>query len=137
MEDQLKKENNESLNKIKELENKLILKNNELNDLKNSLQNNNNFNNVNNINFNRIENNFKNIDKCVTFVSSDMKIVFGIPCSGNSTFAEVEELLYREYPEYRETNNTFASNGKEILRFKTINDNNIGTGRPVMLTKPN
>ena len=66
-----------------------------------------------------------------------MKIVFGIPCSGNSTFAEVEELLYREYPEYRETNNTFTSNGKEILRFKTINDNNIGTGRPVTLTKPN
>ena len=139
MEDQLKKENNESLNKIKELENKLILKNNELNDLKNRLQNNNNvnnINNINNINFNRIENNFKNIDKCVTFVSSDMKIVFGIPCSGNSTFAEVEELLYREYPEYRETNNTFLVNGKQVLRFKTINENNAGTGRPVMLIKP-
>ena len=136
MEAQLKNEKNDSLNKIKELENKLILKNNELNDLKNRLQNyNNNMNN--NININRIEANIKNIDKCVTFISSDMKIVFGIPCSGNSTFAEVEELLYREYPEYRETNNTFSANGKEILRFKTINDNNIGTGRPVTLTKPN
>ena len=59
-----------------------------------------------------------------------------MPCSGNSTFAEVEELLYREYPEYRETNNIFLANGKEILRFKTINDNNVGTGRPVMLTIP-
>ena len=122
---QLNIKNNSSLNKIKELENTIILKNNELNDLKIKLQKMNNINQID-----------KKIDKCVTFISSDQKIFFGIPCSGNSTFAEVEELLYREYPEYRETNNIFLANGKEILRFKTINDNNVGTGRPVMLTIP-
>ena len=122
---QLNIKNNSYLNKIKELENAIIVKNNELNDLKIKLQN---LNNINQID--------KKIDKCVTFISSDHKIVFGIPCSGTSTFAEVEELLYREYPEYRETNNIFLANGKEILRFKTINDNNVGTGRPVMLTIP-
>ena len=78
----------------------------------------------------------KNNYKCVTFISTDQKICYGVPCSWNNTFAEVEELLYREYPEYRETNNTFIANGKEILRFKTINYNQIGTGKPIMLIAP-
>jgi hypothetical protein len=116
------------LNKIKELENNITLKNNQLKELKTKLQN------INNIN--QKGKTVKYADKCVTFISSDQKIIFGIPCSGTSTFAEVEELLYREYPEYRETNNVFLANGKVILRFKTINDNNVGTGRPVMLTIP-
>ena len=62
--------------------------------------------------------------------------MYGIACPGNSIFAEIEEKLYKEYPEYRETNNIFLANGKEILRFKTINDNKIGTGEPIMLVKP-
>ncbi len=119
--------NNNYSNKIKELENNIILKNNELKDLKVKLQN---------ITSNQGEKQNKDRDKCVNFLSSDHKIYFAIPCSGTSTFAEVEELLYREYPEYRETNNIFLANGKEILRFKTINENNVGSGRPVMLTVP-
>ena len=75
-------------------------------------------------------------DKCVTFISSDQSILYGIPWSDTSTFAEIEEILYREYPQYRETNNSFYTNGKEILRFKTIKDNKIGTGKPVMLISP-
>ena len=75
-------------------------------------------------------------DKCVNFISTDQKLFYAVPCPGNATFAEIEEKLYKEYPEYRETNNTFLANGKEILRFKTIDDNNIGNGKPVMLVKP-
>ena len=92
----------------------------------------------NNINVNTNQNKSKIIRgdiKCVTFISSDQKITYDIPCSGDDIFAEIEEKLYREYPEYRETNNKFLANGKEILRFKTINDNKIGTGRPIMLIK--
>ena len=74
-----------------------------------------------------------NNDKCIVFTSVDQKIIVGIACSGNSTFAEVEEKLYQEYPEYRETNNTFISNGNTILRFKTINQNKIENGRPIIL----
>jgi seryl-tRNA synthetase len=128
LENRLKNENNKYINKIRELENNINQKNNELNLLRVGLQNINSNNQINN--------NIQNKDKCVTFISNDQGICFGIPCSGNSTFAEVEELLYRQYPEYRETNNTFASNGKEILRFKSISDNNIGTGKPIMLIKP-
>ena len=128
-------ENQMNLNKIKELENKIIQKDNELNQLKMQLMN----ANVNNLNLNvnnQQNNNIQNTDKCVTFISNDQRICYGIACSGNSTFAEVEEKLYQQFPEYRETNNNFLINGKQILRFKTINDNNAGTGFPVMLIKP-
>ena len=118
------------LNKIQSLQNIINQKDEELNRLKEKLQNNNINNNIN-------QNNSKKFnDKCVTFISSDQKITYGIPCSGDDIFAEIEEILYKEYPEYRETNNVFLANGKEILRFKSINDNKIGTGRPIMLIKP-
>ena len=85
---------------------------------------------------NNNNNKIANKDKCVNFNSTDQTINYAIPCSGDSTFAEIEELLYKEYPDYRETNNIFLANGKEILRFKSINDNNIGTGKPILLVKP-
>ena len=74
--------------------------------------------------------------KSVSFISTDSSMFYSIACSGNDTFAEVEEKLYKQYPEYRETNNTFLANGNVILRFKTINQNNIGSGNPVTLIKP-
>ena len=73
----------------------------------------------------------------IFFTSMDQKINFAIPCLKSSTFAEVEEKLYKEYPEYRETNNSFLANGNQILRFKTIEENKIGTGIPVILFVPN
>ena len=72
----------------------------------------------------------------MSFITTDHSLFYAVSCSGNDTFAEAEEKLYKEYSEYRETNNTFLANGKEILRFKTINENKIGTGKPVILIKP-
>ena len=112
-------------NEINNLRNEINNKNNQINSLKQQLQN--------------IKNNngkiIQNKDKCVTFISQDSTLFFGVSCSGDSTFAEVEEKLYQEYPEYRETNNTFLAQGKIILRFKTIDQNNIGTGKPVILVR--
>ena len=117
------------MNKINNLQNEINNKNNELNQLRQQLQN---------INLNNNSNNQNNLptDKCVTFITTDSSLFYGVACNGNSTFAEIEEKLYKEYPEYRETNNTFLANGTEILRFKTINENKVGTGKPVMLIKP-
>ena len=50
--------------------------------------------------------------------------------------AEVEEKLYKKFPEYRETNNSFVANGEPVLRFKTISQNNIGDGLPVTMLIP-
>ena len=72
----------------------------------------------------------------VYFTSSDQRVNFAIPCIKTSVFAEVEEKLYKEYPEYRETNNIFIANGQQILRFKTIGENKIGNGKAVMLMVP-
>ena len=119
---------NNKLNELQSLRNLIAQKDLEINKLRQGLQNININNNNQNISL--------NIDKCVNFISNDQRINFAIPCNGNSIFAEIEEKLYQEYPEYRETNNIFLANGKEVLRFKTINYNNIGTGRPIMLVKP-
>ena len=73
---------------------------------------------------------------CVNFLSEDQNIHFALPCSKNNIFAEVEEKLYQQYPEYRNTNNNFIANGAQILRFKTIAENKIGSGFPVILVAP-
>ena len=72
----------------------------------------------------------------VNFISNDQRIHYSIPCVGNNTFAEVEEKLYLQFPHYRETNNVFLANGKNVLRFKTISENNIGNGFPVTMIIP-
>ena len=69
--------------------------------------------------------------------SVDQKINYTVPCLKSSIFAEVKEKLYQEYPEYREANNSFLANGMQILRFKTIEENNIRKGKPLMLLNPN
>ena len=115
-----------SNNKNEIYENKLILKNKEIDELKNKL-------NKLSLNNNPIN---RNQIMCVYFTSIDQKINRPIPCIDTDVFAEIEEKLYKEYPEYRETNNYFMANGKQVLRFKTIGDNKIGDGAPVILYKP-
>ena len=54
-------------------------------------------------------------------------------CLKTETFAQVEEKLYEKYREYKNTNNKFISNGRSILRFKTVEENNIRNGDTVQL----
>ena len=72
----------------------------------------------------------------VNFISTDSKVHFAVPCLDYNTFAEVEEKLYKQFPEYRETNNNFIANGGQVLRFKTIKQNKIGNGLPVTMIIP-
>ena len=72
----------------------------------------------------------------VNFISMDQRVHFSVPCLYNNTFAEVEEKLYKKFPEYRETNNSFIANGAQVLRFKTIAQNKIGDGFPVTMIIP-
>ena len=101
--------------------NNISRKDSEFNKPKSQLDNNSN----NNVNLNDIV--------CVNFISSDKKVHFAISCLKTETFAEVEEKLYKQYPQYRETNNNFIANGTPVLRFKTIDENKIGNGLPVTL----
>ena len=125
--------NNYTIN-VNNYQNIINQKDIEINNLKsqlNNLQSNNNnvpSNTQNNINFNDV--------LCVNFISSDQNVHYAATCLKTDTFAEIEEKLYKTYPQYRETNNNFIANGREVLRFKTIGENKIGNGLPVTLIVP-
>jgi len=74
--------------------------------------------------------------KSINFISMNNQINYSIPCLGTDIFAEIEEKLYNQFPEYRETNNCFLANGTQVLRFKTVDENNIGRGFPVTMVVP-
>ena len=112
--------NNNIINNLNEM---IKIKDDIINDLKNKLQN--NTNNNFNVNYNDI--------LIVHFISLDQKINHAIKCLKTDTFAEVEEKLYQQYEEYRETNNNFITKGKIVLRFKKICENNIRDGDNVHL----
>ena len=105
----------------------------ELNNLRMQLNNKNNTNN--NIQSNKV---FIDLNDMVSvnFISMDQTVHFSVPCLKTNTFAEIEEKLYKQYPQYRETNNSFLANGTQVLRFKTISENKIGNGLPVTLVVP-
>ena len=71
----------------------------------------------------------------ITFQASDSSVNYGIKCIKDETFAEVEEKLYKKYKDLRNTNNMFTANAKPVLRFKTINENNIKDGDIIQLFK--
>ena len=115
-------------NEIKKLKDEIILKNNEINQLKIELQNEKNKNNQNMVDFNNII--------AIKFTSTDQVINnFPISCLKTNIFAEIEEKLYKEYPEFRETNNTLIVNGGPVLRFKTMGENRIKSGDTIQVIK--
>lgn len=69
----------------------------------------------------------------INFISTDQKVRYAIKCLPNDIFSEVEGKLYQAFPEYRITNNLFLLNGKQILRFKTIKENNIHDADTIQL----
>ena len=153
-----KKENEELKNKISKLNNDLILANKTLIDFKNNYykEQENNKNKINNYNdliekkdkeiaelksqLEKSGNNKKYVNfndiMVINFISSDQKLNTGIQCLKTETFAEVEERLYQQYEEYRENNNNFISNGRLVLRFKKIWENNIKNLDKVQLIDP-
>ena len=82
----------------------------------------------------------KNVDMndimVINFLSTDQLIRCGIPCLLDDTFADVEEKLYQQFNEYRDTNNIFLFKGRTILRFKKVRENNICNGDTIQIIKP-
>ena len=131
---------------INDLQNKLNNNTTIINNLNNTINNYQNIINQKDIELNnfraQLNNNIikKNVDfddiMCVNFISSDQNVHYAASCLKSNTFAEIEEKLYKQYPQYRETNNSFIANGTQVLRFKTIAENKIGNGLPVTLIVP-
>jgi chromosome segregation ATPase len=125
---------NNSSNKIQLYQNIINQKDQELNNLK--------------LELNKLKKELKNIKSkikkyvnvnkmmSVNFISTDEQINLSIPCIDTDKFAEVEEKLYKQFPEYKGTNNKFIANGKPVSRSKTIAQNKIGNGSPVTMIIP-
>ena len=115
-------------NEIKKLKDEINQKENQINKLKIELQKEKNKTNKKMIDYNDII--------AINFISTDQKInKFPISCVKTDRFAEIEEKLYQEFEEFRETNNTFIVNGTTILRFKKMSENNIKNGDTIQLIK--
>ena len=69
----------------------------------------------------------------VTFQSSDSIINTTISSFENDKFNILEEKLYVEYEQYRDTNNVFLVSGNQVLRFKTLKENKIKNGQVVIM----
>ena len=112
-------------NNIISLNNQLSNKINELNNIKNNINN----------NYDDLVNNINPGEKVISalFLSSDQKITYAISCKNTTPFVRIEEKLYEEYPEYKETDNYFLHNGSVIKRFKTVEENHIKSGKPIIL----
>ena len=69
----------------------------------------------------------------INFLSTDQNIRCGISCLADDTFAEVEEKLYQQFNEFRDTNNILLFKGTTILRFKKVRENNIHNGDTILI----
>ena len=79
----------------------------------------------------------KNVDMndimVINFLSTDQNIRCGIPCLADDTIAEVEEKLYQQFNEFRNTNNILLFGGNIILRFKKVRENNLHDGDTILI----
>ena len=71
----------------------------------------------------------------INFISTDSSVHCGIKCLPTYSFARVEEELYKYYDDFRNYDNHFIFNGRKILRFKNIKENDIHDGDVVQLIK--
>lgn len=69
----------------------------------------------------------------INFISHDEKIIYPMKCKSNDIFAQVEEKLYDEYPEYKTKKILFISKGKIIIRNETLEKNGIKNGDSIFL----
>ena len=90
---------------------------------------------VNNQNIQNNQNQNQNDNNFVLNIQSP-NLNHAIICSENEIFAMVEERLCQLFQDLRETNNVFLVNGSAVKRFKTIKDNKIKSGQPILLDIP-
>lgn len=69
----------------------------------------------------------------LNFLSTDQKVHYAISCVGKDLFVDIEKKFYEKYPKYKEKNHNFVVQGKTILRFKTIKENELESGIPIVM----
>ena len=80
-----------------------------------------------------LEENEKLISIIFTFV--DQKTHYSLICKNTDTINKIEAELYKEYPDYSETDNYFLCKGKTINKFQTFERNHIKNGDIIILNQ--
>ena len=71
----------------------------------------------------------------IIFSSVDQKIHFSIICKNTDTINKLEAELYREYPQFSETDNYFMCKGKVLNKFHPFESDNIKNGDVIIVDK--
>ena len=50
---------------------------------------------------------------------------YSIFCKSTDTFVKLEEILYKDFPELKNYENYYMVNSRRILRYKTLEENQI------------
>ena len=84
-----------------------------------------------------IECDLKNNEKLlpIVFISNDQKMIYSVICKNTDSFYKTEEMLYKKYPEYKITDNSFLCNGAKVNRFDTIENNKLDYSSIVTLNQ--
>ena len=61
----------------------------------------------------------------ITFVSFDQNIISSFICKNTDIFNILENKFYEKYPEFKDLVNNFLSNGRNINKNKSLDENNI------------
>ena len=71
----------------------------------------------------------------IIFTSVDQKTHYSLICKNTDTINKIEAELYKEYPDYSETDNYFLCKGKTINKFQTFERNHIKNGDIIILNQ--
>ena len=69
----------------------------------------------------------------IIFISDDQKVHYSLICKSTDKFKDIEERLYKKYPEYSKTNNYFLLNGNTINKSKNLEENKIKNSNIITL----
>ena len=63
----------------------------------------------------------------INFVSMGFQDIvnYAIPCKNTDLFVKLEEILNNDFPQLKEREMYFESNGRRLKRFKTLDENKI------------
>ena len=69
----------------------------------------------------------------IIFISGDQKVHYSFICKNTEYFNNVENRLYKIYPDYQEGENCFYINGNKITKSKTLEENGIKYSDIIMM----
>jgi molybdopterin converting factor small subunit len=73
----------------------------------------------------------------IIFTSVDQKAHYSMICKNTSNIHDLEEELYKEYPDFSHSENYFLCKGKIINKFQSFESNGIKNGDVVILNQKN